>query len=1011
MAIQNLEREREIVRQGQLQGKSTDFIKQAVLRDREKSMVVSPSFLTSTAPSFPASKTGQVSDVPTNIAKTFGNIPSSARNLIRSVIAPVNPLDTENPLNIWANIAKGGEALYDIFKTAGYTGGIEAIAGGVAETLGKGRDLAKGIVDKVSGMSPADIVEKVATTVIEDPLLIPSLIYAPSKIRGTGVTEDAISKVAKPFVGGADTSMATLIPKTKEVVSETVKNLTQKSEAQIESAIVKKFEKGVKPLLPAKTTPNLLENYREDIVSGIKTIKENKLNLKYADEVGNAEVVVGKSPETLQQLTDAIEQTKKTIFTKYNEATKQSGKAGLTIETAPISMELESVISNEALKISNPEAIKYAQDLQKRLANFDIDGNFIDFKKLDPSITQDVIQNYNKSLEAFYRTPTYDTASRAAIDAMVANKFRQALDEGVTSLTGTEYQVLKNQYGSLKAIERDVIKATLRDARKNVKGLIDFTDILSGAQVVSGLLTLNPATLAQGLGARAIKEFYKYLNNPNRAIKAMFQEAEKLPQSKLPNKNLNILSGEGKSLLQTQLATSISTTPSKNVIPPTIPQIESNVKGITLPNKQGGFIQTGFKNEGDLTTKILKDLEGKTTVSKQYILDATNRGELKQVERDITRQVLDTMPDGQVNVKEFADKVKSELLPLEVEGAYPRYEGIALPSEIRGSIKNYEERVYNSPVKTSAGRIHFSGNYENYFGHTRIEDMADNKTRRVIEVQSDLYQKGNLERETQRVAQQANGKWGVFDKKNSDPIGGQFNTQAEAQVFANKPVAKLQQYNDPTAHFRMVREEIKKAAQDGKTKLQFPTGETAMKIEGLGEHNSWFQRVNGDIEDITPDKLKVGMEMSNGGGDVGLGNDWIITDVLGDGKFKAVPKDVMKKTLEKNPTLDLAKMNESERSAMTALQESFDISGKVDTNNPIYKFYEKDVQKYLNKFGGKRIVDDKGVSWIEIPITKEQGKAPVEAFGKIKANPLLIGAGIGAGAVIGSKTLPSNKKK
>ena len=33
-----------------------------------------------------------------------------------------------------------------------------------------------------------------------------------------------------------------------------------------------------------------------------------------------------------------------------------------------------------------------------------------------------------------------------------------------------------------------------------------------------------------------------------------------------------------------------------------------------------------YKESGDLTTKILKDLEGKTTVSKQYILDATNRG-------------------------------------------------------------------------------------------------------------------------------------------------------------------------------------------------------------------------------------------------------------------------------------------------------------------------------------------------------------------------------------------------
>lgn len=97
--------------------------------------------------------------------------------------------------------------------------------------------------------------------------------------------------------------------------------------------------------------------------------------------------------------------------------------------------------------------------------------------------------------------------------------------------------------------------------------------------------------------------------------------------------------------------------------------------------------------------------------------------------------------------------------------------------------------------------------------------------------------------------------------------------------------------------------------------------------------------------------------------------------------------------------------------------ETFDISGKVDTNNPIYKFYEKDVQKYLNKFGGKRIVDDKGVSWIEVPITKEQGKAPVEAFGKVKINPLLIGAGASlAGVAIAAqvekkkKGLPKYKK-
>jgi hypothetical protein len=83
------------------------------------------------------------------------------------------------------------------------------------------------------------------------------------------------------------------------------------------------------------------------------------------------------------------------------------------------------------------------------------------------------------------------------------------------------------------------------------------------------------------------------------------------------------------------------------------------------------------------------------------------------------------------------------------------------------------------------------------------------------------------------------------------------------------------------------------------------------------------------------------------------------------------------------------------------ITEEFDISGKIDTNNPIYRFYEKDMQKYLNKFGGKRVIDDKGVSWIEIPITKEQGKAPVEAFGKTSPGILFPIAGATlAGAVV-----------
>ena len=276
--------------------------------------------------------------------------------------------------------------------------------------------------------------------------------------------------------------------------------------------------------------------------------------------------------------------------------------------------------------------------------------------------------------------------------------------------------------------------------------------------------------------------------------------------------------------------------------------------------------------------------------------------------------------------------------------------------------------------------------------------MSDVRTRRVIEVQSDLYQKGGIEKAKQSAKQ-------LSDKEFEKTMIEAKKAGKSIDEYLDEKIKPLTQYNDPTAHFRMVREEIKKAAQDGKTKLQFPTGETAMKIEGLGDTQMWNRMENGrytgrGYEDskLTIDTLKVGQEIAKS-----TEPSWIITDVLGDGKFKAVPKSVYDRALPS--AFDQTPM------VQDSLKETFDISGKVDTNNPIYKFYEKDVQKYLNKFGGKRVVDDKGVSWIEIPITKEQGKAPVEAFGKIKVGVLGTGAIISGAGVLGASYIKSKKDK
>lgn len=411
-----------------------------------------------------------------------------------------------------------------------------------------------------------------------------------------------------------------------------------------------------------------------------------------------------------------------------------------------------------------------------------------------------------------------------------------------------------------------------------------------------------------------------------------------------------------------------------------------------------------YKGETDLSTKILEDLKGKSTVSKQYILDATNRPELKQTEKDITRSVLNDFPDT-VPVVAFAKALKAELLPLTRsttadvektgEPGDTKYENVTLPENIRGNVADYIEHVYDSPVKTNAGQIHFRNSFggdttDNYFGHTRVEDMENGSTRRVIEVQSDLYQKGGLEKQADsfsNVGRQDEMKWyspveqkevkgfykAIETKKLTDVEKARWNKineNAKAKFAKSEEgrLAKLKQYNDPTAHFRMVREEIKKASEDGKTKLQFPTGATAMKIEGLGDTSSW---------QIVTDKGASGRNLRISDLELGKviaqnGQFWIVTDLLGEGKFTAIQK-----------TRDITSLKDyrevfGDEGASTA--ETFDISGKVDTNNPIYRFYEKDLGRYLtNKFGAKIITDSRGVTWYEVPIG-EKNMGAVEAF-------------------------------
>lgn len=565
-----------------------------------------------------------------------------------------------------------------------------------------------------------------------------------------------------------------------------------------------------------------------------------------------------------------------------------------------------------------------------------------------------------------------------------------------------------------------------------------------------------------------------------------------------------------------------------------------------LPKAQGGVPNTpeAFGGFEDITSKILDDLKGRASISKQYLLDALNRPEIKQAEKNIVRELLKEEGD-QIGVKRFAAKLKSELLPLTSKkfgassGGSPRYESIVLPEEVRGQVESYSENIYESPIKTSAGDVHFnygSSPTENYFAHSRIEDLpseivennsladlvksgrasnieearvlrdkANTKgTRRVIELQSDLFQKDRLEKELQfsgpqnretesmnlqgdekkyvqdfyskyyGTGTQSNEKFGRPPKdviKRYEELVSKNNKIGEE--MRGKEVAPLEPYRN-TWHERVIREEVKQAALDGKTKLQFPTGETAMRVEGLAGESGhvppgaqvgdYFDyagqqyRVVGDNFDnsvtaIPEDQVKrefnwelardeeIDSNVSDFEYEAERQHDisrYTISDEFEKGFKKAVRE--AKKADSQEPLANfLSDHNDEIRAAVEAdIKERYDSAEEmaeyftdnhgdkyiaagddilyvpefdsysermergsggeldVDKDNPIYKFYEKEVGKYLQKkYGAQLITDPQGVTWWELNVPKEKAKLPVEAFAAIPA--LGIGSQMSAG--------------
>jgi hypothetical protein len=157
--------------------------------------------------------------------------------------------------------------------------------------------------------------------------------------------------------------------------------------------------------------------------------------------------------------------------------------------------------------------VKYAKGRAK---------DFMESEAMTAQEAQQAIKNYNAALNSFYGKDTsYENYSHLAIDAMIANKLREGLDQMVEKMTGTGIQALKQQYGALSAIDKAVTRSALRGENKSDPLLDHLFTASSAADVIQGLAG-HPGAAVRGTAQLIGRWLQRRLNSPDRAVRQFF---------------------------------------------------------------------------------------------------------------------------------------------------------------------------------------------------------------------------------------------------------------------------------------------------------------------------------------------------------------------------------------------------------------------------------------------------------------------------------------------------------
>lgn len=248
--------------------------------------------------------------------------------------------------------------------------------------------------------------------------------------------------------------------------------------------------------------------------------RELDKGFQYRDASGS--VVRKGLPETVEEATQALPQAKAHVYQQFNAKQREAGKKGLMFSGDEFAAKLSTWRNNPDRPPSMADADKYLATQIDKYAG----------KTFTPQQIENELASINSRLKANFKNPDPNKVSSAMVDSELVKILNDQMDSQISLLASEGYGELRNSYRNLKSIEdrlnRSAVTQLNRLAKDPGAWLPKGWDMGWMLEMLGAVQTGHPSAALAGVAAIGGPRVRKWLVDPDRNMKAMFKEADKL---------------------------------------------------------------------------------------------------------------------------------------------------------------------------------------------------------------------------------------------------------------------------------------------------------------------------------------------------------------------------------------------------------------------------------------------------------------------------------------------------